>query len=121
MEADRKEEFRKGPTSHWKPDLVEKSSANGGTTMRHMLYKSCSRLVLIIKNKGFVSKDCVIREGFMHRILKMMVQIPLGGWVNCSLMAVEDELPFWTLPELMRCHSSVGHSCWGECSPKQNF
>lgn len=64
--------------------------------MRHALYKSCSSLVLVIKNNGFVSKDCIIREGFMHSIVKMVGQIPLGGWVNCNLMAFEDELPFLT-------------------------
>lgn len=64
--------------------------------MRHTLYKSCSSLVLVIKNNGFVSKACMIKEGFMHSIVKMIGQIRLLGWVNCNLMAVEDELSLLT-------------------------
>ena len=64
--------------------------------MRHILYKSCYSVVSVINNNGFVSKDCIVREGFMHSMVKMTGQILLGGQINCSLMAVEDELPFLT-------------------------
>lgn len=59
-----------------------------------MLYKSSFTLALVIKNNGFVIKECIIKEGFIHSIVKLMGHRMLGGWVNCNLTAIEDELPF---------------------------
>lgn len=68
----------------------------GINTMRHTLCKSCFSLVLVIKNNGFVIKDCIIKEGCVRSIVKLMGHRTLGGWVNCNLMAAKDELPFLT-------------------------
>lgn len=62
--------------------------------MRHILYKSSFILALVIKNDGFVIKENIIKEGFIHRIVQLMGHRTLGGWVNCNLTAIEDELPF---------------------------
>ena len=124
LKADEKEGFWRCHTSHWKPDLVGKFSTNCGNTMRCILCKSCYSLISGINNNSVVSKDYVLREGFMYNIMKVAGQKPLGGQANWNFMAVEDELPFLTcgfLLSLMMCHSSTGQSSWGECSPKLSF
>lgn len=86
----------KGHAGHGKQVSVGKSSADGGDTVRQTLEKSCSRLVSVIQNHGFVSKDCIVGEGFVHSFVETVGQTALGGRVNCNLMCIEDELPFLT-------------------------
>ena len=50
--------------------------------MRRILCKSCCSLVSGINTNSVVSKDGVLREGFVHNIVKVAGQKPLGGQAN---------------------------------------